>query len=247
MINSCKNVQQNTLVKSFEGNKLKNVSNVQLIADLLTELFVLSGLSINNYPNDNEEALLIRFVHGNFENYTINEIRLAFTLAVKRDLIPFMGKNADVSHYQNFSVEYFCKIMTGYRKYKAHQLTPLLAKVSNLPTLPEISDYDFLKSNLVDQFDKFKAGHYPWGYGADVLIFDILVKNEIINVPHADKIKKGQEVKKSLNPANFENSDLYKAEWLKIIKIHFYKIWIDEVVKMELDLLTIITNKCKTK
>jgi len=222
-------VQQNTLVKSFEGNKLKNVSNVQLIADLLTELFVLSGLSLNNYPNDNEEALLIRFVRGNFENYTINEIRLAFTLAVKRDLMPFMGKNADVSHYQNFSVEYFCKIMTGFRKYKAHQLTPLLAKVSNLPTLPEISDFDFLKSNLVDQLDKFKSGHYPWSNGADVFIFDILVKNEIINVPHADKVAKSQEVNKSINSKNFETIDLYRAEWSKRVKIYFFKQWIDQV------------------
>ncbi len=241
---SCtKNINNISLIDATAGVKIRNLAGLKEIGDVLFILYSLTGLNKNNYPNRDETILLANFIHSDFGGNTIEEIKLAFTLAIKMELSQFLGKNDSVEHYQTFSPIYFSKIMAAYKKYKAHQLKSILPKVSSMPKFAEVSDFDFLKSNFIDQFDKFKDGHYPWSYGADVMIFDLLVKHEIVNIPHADKVEKSREINKQLDASKFESVELYRAEWSKKVKVYFFKQYIEEVKQFDLEIETIIKNK----
>lgn len=232
-----------SIIDATDGVKIKDVENLKPIGDVLFILYSLTGLNKNNYPNREETILLANYINTEYQNNTLNEVQLAFKLAIKGELNRFLGKNDSMDHFQSFSPAYFSKVMAAYKKYKAHQLQSVLQKASTLPQIAEVSDYDFLKSNFIDQFAKFKDGHYPWRYGADVMIFDILVKHEIIKINHADKLAKSQEINKKLDAAKFESVELYRAEWSKKVKIYFFKQYIDELNGFDLDLNTIIKNK----
>jgi hypothetical protein len=208
-------------------------------------LFSLTGLNKNNYPNKDETILLANFIHSEFGNYTIEEIKLAFNLAIKKELTMFMGKDESVEHYQTFSPVYFSKIMIGFKKYKEHSLKPILAKISNLPETEEVSDYDFMVSNFVNKFDKFLKGAYPWKYGADIFIFDVLVKHEIINVPFEEKKEKSIEINKSLDSSKFKTLELYKLAWSNKVKMYFFNQYINELKDFEVDVLELINEKIK--
>lgn len=241
--NCTKDINNISLIDATAGVKIKKLGGLKQIGDVLFILYSLTGLNKNNYPNREETILLANFIHSEFQNSTLEEIKLAFTLAIKMELSQFLGKNDSVEHFQSFSPVYFSKIMAAFKKYKAHQLKSILPKVSSLPKFKEVTDYDFLKSNFIDQFEKFKDGHYPWSYGADVMIFDLLVKHEIINIPHADKVAKSQEINKNLDASKFDSVELYRAEWSKKVKVYFFKQYIDEVKNFDLEIETIIKNK----
>lgn len=237
------NIKDISLIQAANNNKIKKYAGLQEIGGILFYLYQMTGLNKNNYPTKEESLILANFIHSEFQNSTLEEIKLAFTLAIKMELSQFLGKNDSVEHFQSFSPVYFSKIMAAFKKYKAHQLKSILPKVSSLPKFKEVTDYEFLKSNFIDQFEKFKDGHYPWSYGADVMIFDLLVKHEIINIPHADKVAKSQEINKNLDASKFDSVELYRAEWSKKVKVYFFKRYIDEVKNFDLEIETILKNK----
>lgn len=241
--NSTKDI---SLVQAINSPKIKNLGGLEEIGSVLFYLYSLTGLNKNNYPNRDESLLLANFIHSEFQNYTLEEIKLAFNLAIKMELSQFMGKNDSVDHFQSFSPVYFGKVMGAYKKYKAHNLKPILEKQSQYIEPSEVTDYDFLKRNFVDQLHKYKDGHYPWAYGgADIMIFDFLVKHEIINVPHADKMAKVKELEKQWKGKQFESYEVYKLELFKQVKLFFFKQYIDQVKEFGLDIETVIKNKVK--
>lgn len=246
MKNFTKSTKDIFLIKAIEGVKIKNFAGLIEIGDILFILYSLTGLNKNNYPNKDESILLGNFIHSDFGNFTIEEIKLAFTLAIKKELTQFMGKGESIEHFQTFSPVYFSKIMIGYKKYKEHNLKPLLAKVSSMPIIPEKSDYDFIISNFVNQFDKFKNGQYPWRYGADVMIFEILVNHEIINISDSEKKEIHYNIiRPKLVGKEYSNQNEFETDWLNKTKIYFFKKYIDEVVEFDVDLLELIKDKIK--
>lgn len=70
------------------------------------------GIRANNLPNDEEKDVLIDFVKRNFGQFSVNQISEAFELAITGEL-PIK----DAGCYENFSCEYFGRIMAGYKAY----------------------------------------------------------------------------------------------------------------------------------
>jgi len=182
---------------------------------------------------------LLRFIHGNYKSYTLKEIELAFTLAMTRDTLPFMGKNAEVGHYQNFSIEYFCKIMTAYKKYKDHNMKSVLAKQSTFQQIEPPSDKTFLTVNFVNKFKVYLNGGYPWNYGIDIKIFELLVKNGIITIEQDEKIRVGQDIRKQLK-TSYKDDTERKNDWIRLSKKRFFMEYIDNCRKEKINLNEII-------
>ncbi len=76
-----------------------------------------------------------------FGNHTPAEVRLAFDLAITRQL---ELKEADISCYQSFSVEYFSRIMSAYRSWASARIKalPQVEAVSAPPTKEQLLDID---------------------------------------------------------------------------------------------------------
>lgn len=84
------------------------MTNIQAV---LRGIFVLVGLRAENLPVPEEMAVLLQLILESWGNLSIGEMVLAFKMAVSGRL------NVDATCYQNFSPEYFGKIMAAYVKW----------------------------------------------------------------------------------------------------------------------------------
>lgn len=81
------------------------------IKQVLRYVMVKLGLRERNWPEDDEKTILLRHVIENYFAHTLDEIILAFDMAM-------MGKlGVESKCYENFSCEYFTGIMNAYRAW----------------------------------------------------------------------------------------------------------------------------------
>lgn len=76
------------------------------------------GLRANNWPVEEEKAVLIQHIRAHFGIHHLEEIRLAFDMAVTRKL---NLADKQISCYDQFTCEYFSLIMSAYRDWAAEQ------------------------------------------------------------------------------------------------------------------------------
>lgn len=95
---------------AISERKIKN-DDPERLKQVLRLVMVKIGLRSNNWPGDEEKAILIAHIIENFGGHTVSEIRLAFEMAMAGKL------EADANCYENFSCLYFSKIMEAYREW----------------------------------------------------------------------------------------------------------------------------------
>jgi len=96
------------------ATKLIKDASLEEIKEQLRFVMVKVGLRAANWPNDLEKVILHQHIVENFGGHRVDEIRLAFDLAISGKL----GID-DVKCYENFSCAYFSTIMNGYRNWAA--------------------------------------------------------------------------------------------------------------------------------
>lgn len=123
---------------ALSQTRIRNSTPKQL-AQALQYAFMLVGLKGDNLPSDLETDFLMAFAHRHYGNHTPAEIRLAFDLAITRQL-PLQER--DISCYQSFSVEYFARIMGAFRTWAAERVLRLPVRIpeSVKPTKEELLD-----------------------------------------------------------------------------------------------------------
>ena len=87
---------------------------------------LLVGIRAANIPNTEEKRFLLDFIKSNFSQHTPEEIKLAFTMAVAGKL------SVEVNCYENFSCEYFGRIMVAYRKWAASEVKQIPDKTPEI-------------------------------------------------------------------------------------------------------------------
>lgn len=111
------------------------------------------GLREQNWPTPEESALLIQHIETNYGGHTVDEIKLAFDMAISGKL------DVDATCYENFSCLYFSKIMNAYREWAKEEYKQIEAKQPI--ALPEIKE-DMSKDAMLDWFNdsakKIRAG-----------------------------------------------------------------------------------------
>lgn len=102
------------LRQALEYPKIQNapVSDLQAI---LRRCMLLVGIRAVNIPNAEETAILLQFIYKKFAGLTLMEIQLAFEKAVAGEL------DCDAKCYENFSPEYFGRIMTAYKEWASRK------------------------------------------------------------------------------------------------------------------------------
>ena len=122
--------------ESFEGEKLLTI-DVSTLKSTLAYIFQLIGLT--KLPEKEEFLVIEDFIRSTYPNFTINEFRLAFKLAVQRKL------DCDIEHYEKFSPKYISQIMIAY-KGKAVEVRKYMSyRPKNEIEIPQLTDNEIVK------------------------------------------------------------------------------------------------------
>lgn len=152
-------------------------SDVEQISQVLRLVMVKIGLRSQNWPSDEEKIVLIAHIVENFGGNRVEEIRLAFDMAIAGKLE--FGKDESVVAFENFSCLYFSSVMNAYRKWSSQAYKTLPTeqpKEQRIFTDEEIEDSQ--REDAERQYQLFIRGYGV--IGAEINKF-ILKKDGFLN------------------------------------------------------------------
>lgn len=112
-------------VAALESQKIKNQEEPHL-KKMLALIMIRVGLKGDNLPSDSETAALLDFMLKHYSGHGCDEIVLAFDMALARRLDL---EEKEIPCYQNFSCEYFARIMNAYRRWAVQEFKQLEGKL----------------------------------------------------------------------------------------------------------------------
>ncbi len=147
---------------------------------------ILVGLRASNMPTEEEKFVLLNFIRSNFGNLTPEEVKLAFEYAVAGRF------KIDAKCYENFSCEYFGRIVNAYINYSMEETKVLKNKVNELEPLP-VPPMEVLKEQAIQTANMYahqlrKNPDFKWIYGGLNHLFDILISSGIFEEKEPDAI-----------------------------------------------------------
>lgn len=217
----------NTIIKAQSAINIRNRSEEDL-KQVLRLAMLMVGLRGANMPTDEEKFVLLSFIRSNYGNQTPEEIAIAFEMAVAGKL------NTDCKCYENFSCEYFGRIMNAYIEYARQETKnvkrPEIEEIKPLPTDAELKLLAIANVNSYVKRIKLseKNGQkFEWTAGGLMHLYDYLVKYGIWICPDADR----EQIKARLRP-KFTDDKLYIAE----CKGEAYKLFCHQLAEMDMTL-----------
>lgn len=148
---------------------------------------VLVGLRGNNMPTEEEKFVLLNFIRSNFGNQTPEEIKLAFELAVSGKL------GIDAKCYENFSCEYFGRIMKAYIDYARQETITVVKEIEEPKAIPSDADLKMAAINSANMYSQEMIRCHErnikmnWIAGGLHVLYDYLVKFGIYEASLEDK------------------------------------------------------------
>lgn len=181
-------------------------------------------------PTQEEFDFLKIFILRNYPGHTVDEIRLAFDLAIAGKL------DVDAKCYENFSCEYFGRIMTAYRKWASNEAKNLATVTEEPQVEPKPADFsivwaDILQAAKDGKIENKIIGEPVYGWLVEIGLLKLTIddkKTLWINAKNKFQAELGGLIQ--MNQAKPQE----KAEW-QIIKEG----------KIEGELYTKITNRAK--
>ena len=116
-------------------------SSLEQLSGSLRLIMVKIGLRAQNWPTNEEKAVLVDHILTHFGGHRVDEIRLAFEMAINGKLEFKQGES--VQCYENFSCIYFSSVMNAYRKWSSEAF-------KSLPTEKPVEQKIFTQEELED-------------------------------------------------------------------------------------------------
>lgn len=171
-------------MKAKSGQTLR-VTNDDELAKVLRYSMLLVGLRANNMPTEEESFVLINFIQTNFANVTIAEIKLAFDMAVAGKL------GIDAKCYENFSCEFFGRIMARYLEFSAEQTRIVAQRVVEDEPLPKPSQAELKAQAIINANDYAHSlandKKFKWYEGGLSSLYDIAKETGILRLSGEEK------------------------------------------------------------
>lgn len=163
--------QDHEIVDAFAGEKIASIST-QTLKQALAYIFTLIGLS--NPPMAEEFMIIEEFIRSSYSQFTIDEFRLAFKLAVQNKL------DCSVEHYEKFSPKFIGQVMNAYRT-KANDIRKIQSYKS-IETMPvqQLSENDIVEFTR-NEWMQGKKEDFNRVFNADK-VFAILHKQGKLNL-----------------------------------------------------------------
>ena len=133
-------------IQQAQSTHTLRVRNEEDIKEVLRYSMLLVGLRGNNLPTEEEKFVLTNFVRSNFGNQTPEEIKIAFEMAVAGKL------QVDAKCYENFSCEYFGRIMNAYLDYARQEIKNLPKPIEPVKEKPSNQE---LKKQAIDTANEY--------------------------------------------------------------------------------------------
>lgn len=138
------------LSSAIVGRKIAESSTEEL-KQTIRYILVKLGVRERNWPEDDEKIILLRHFVENYAWHTLNEIVLAFDMAI-------VGKlDGDFACYENFTCEYVSRVMRAYRRWAAEEYKQIPAPPSPERPKEKISDFAMLRW-LAQEIQFIKTG-----------------------------------------------------------------------------------------
>jgi len=173
-----------------QDTPIRNLIDDEPIRQSLRYVFALIGLKAENLPTDIQKMVLLEFIQTELKQFTPEEIKLAFRMAVAGEL------NVEISHFQNFNAMYLANVMNAYKEKRGAALIEMNNKLKALepktePTEAEriASFWDYVENYIGPRWDQFtKTKRIDWinVFGSDHM-FLTLEKMGLIQLSIADK------------------------------------------------------------
>jgi len=159
------------IIRAVYGPKIRDIApdNDEPIKQVLRYVITLIGLKPENFPTDIQKTVLINFIRTDLGHFGLDEIRVAFHMAIKGET------GIDATHFQNFSAPYITGVLMAYEKTtraaaikKFKQLEQSeMSKQNNLsPVEIKQKSHEFMVDSIIG----------PWNYylKTGVITFGIL-------------------------------------------------------------------------
>jgi hypothetical protein len=200
------NAEANIILQARSTQSLR-LRHEEDIKQVLRYAMVLVGLRGNNMPSEEEKFVLLNFIRSNFGNQTPEEIKLAFEWAISGKL------NIDAKCYENFSCEYFGRIMKAYIDY-ARQETITVQQVEEVvKEIPSDADLKIAAINSANMYAQEMIRcqerniKMNWIAGGLHVLYDYIVKFGIYEASLEDK----QRIYASNLTKNLDKDELIMA------------------------------------
>ena len=138
-------------------------------------------------PTEEEKFVLLNFIRSNFGNQTPEEIKLAFELAVSGKL------GIDAKCYENFSCEYFGRIMKAYIDYARQETITVVKEIEAPKEIPSDADLKMAAINSANMYSQEMIRcqerniKMNWIAGGLHVLYDYIVKFGIYEASVEDK------------------------------------------------------------
>jgi hypothetical protein len=144
------------IIQAAHKTRIRDLSSLEELKQALRYVITLIGLKAENMPSESQKMVLIDFIQSELANYTPEEIRIAFKLAVAKKF------PCDVIHFQNFNAIYLAVVMDSYSSYKAKAMQEFkrqLPQETKQPSEEEIKSvfYKFTETFITKKFEQYKA------------------------------------------------------------------------------------------
>ena len=168
--------------------KIRDLQDPEQIKQALRYVFALIGLRADQIPGEAEKAVLLDYIQNNLQNYTPNEIKIAFELALKGDF------EADLNHFGQFSARYLLSVFNKYLDHRnkiakevmnqesKKQLEQEQERLSNDPEEKKRIRKEFIQAIIIPAFEKFKeTKRIDFGSVPVTFVYDQFKKEKLIS------------------------------------------------------------------
>lgn len=143
MLAELKHSNNGDVLKTALTDKRIFLTSEEELKQALKYIMLLVGLRTAsiNAMDEMEKIMLISFIRRNYSAHTVSELKLAFDLAISGKL-----EIKEVNCFENFTCEYFGKIMNAYRKWAQNHFDekqlfkPEVKLINYTPTAEEIEN-----------------------------------------------------------------------------------------------------------
>ena len=176
-------------IQQAQSTHSLRIRNEEDIKEVLRYSMLLVGLRGNNLPTEEEKFVLTNFVKSNFGNNTCEEIKLAFEMAVAGKL------NIDSKCYENFSCEYFGRIMSAYLEYARQEIKNLPKPIEPVREKPNDQE---LKKQAIDTANEYAKQirfceqndkRFTFIAGGLSILFDYLEQFKITTISKEERLE----------------------------------------------------------
>lgn len=154
-------------------------SSLDEIKEVLRLCMIKIGLRSENWPNDLEKLVLFEHIVANFGGNRIEEIKLAFDMAIAGSLDDKLRKGESVHCYENFSCLYFSSIMNAFRRWSSEAIRYVSKeKPPEQIVFTDEQNDDVQREDAERQYQLFLKGNKLKGiaFNAPILVRDGFIK-----------------------------------------------------------------------